>query len=171
MPGYHKKNQYVYDLDSSLASAGKTDAGLLARLLRDECFHLAPPKSTGLEYFNLKWLSRHIDSELPEADVQSTLCDLTAISIIRAINDYAPDADEIYICGGGVRNNELMRRLQALSKKPVISTEKLGIHPDWLQAMTLACLAYQNVHQKTGNLTSVTGAKKAVVFGKKTLAA
>ncbi len=102
--------------------------------------------------------------------MQSTLCDLTATSIIRAINQYAAASDEIYICGGGVHNKELMTRLQALTKCPVATTEKLGVHPDWVEAMAFAWLAYRNIHQQTGNLPSVTGATKAAILGKKTLA-
>ncbi|MCK5395481.1 MAG: anhydro-N-acetylmuramic acid kinase [Gammaproteobacteria bacterium] len=157
--------QQKYDAGGELASSGKTDARLLATLLMDAFFQLSPPKSTGFEYFNLEWLNKHIDKGFDHADIQSTLCDLTATSIIRAINQYAPDTEEIYICGGGVHNKELMRRLQALTKCSVATTEILGVHPDWVEAMAFAWLAYQNIHQQTGNLPSVTGANKPVVLG------
>ena len=136
----------------------------------DDYFQLAPPKSTGFEYFNLEWLNRFIEKEITAADVQSTLCDLTATSIIRAINQYAPDSEEIYICGGGAHNKELMQRLQSLTRCPVATTEKAGVHPDWVEAMAFSWLAYRNVHQQTGNLPSVTGATKAITLGEKTAA-
>lgn len=161
----HKKQSY--DAHGQFAASGKTDARLLANLLMDDYFQLAPPKSTGFEYFNLEWLNKHITSDMDIADIQSTLCDLTAISIVRDINQYAVDTNEVYICGGGVHNKELMRRLQALTKYPVTTTEKLGIHPDWVEAMAFAWLAYQNVHQQAGNLPSVTGASKFVVLGER----
>jgi anhydro-N-acetylmuramic acid kinase len=72
-----------FDADGALASAGKTSARLLAKLLMDEYFQLAPPKSTGFEYFNLDWLNEYADDGMSDADVQSTLCDLTATSIMR----------------------------------------------------------------------------------------
>ena len=165
-----RHEQQRYDADGKLACSGKTDAGLLAKLLMDDYFQLAPPKSTGFEYFNLEWLSGFISSEMTVADVQSTLCDLTATSIIRAINQYAPDTDEIYICGGGAHNKELMSRLQALTKNPLLTTEKLGVHPDWVEAMAFAWLAYKHTHQQTGNLPSVTGASEKVILGSKTAA-
>ena len=136
----------------------------------DDFFQLAPPKSTGFEYFNLEWLNRYIDNEFSVADVQSTLCDLTATSIIRAINQYAQKTDEIFVCGGGVHNKELMHRIQILTRSPVATTEALGVHPDWVEAMAFAWLAYQNVHQLSGNLPSVTGASKPVILGINTLA-
>jgi anhydro-N-acetylmuramic acid kinase len=160
--------QQSYDADGMLACSGKTSARLLASLLMDDYFQLAPPKSTGFEYFNLEWLNRSLDSELSVEDVQSTLCDLTATSIIRAINQYAPKTEEIYICSGGMHNKELMHRLQAFTKCPVATTEKLGVHPDWVEAMAFAWLACQHTHQLTGNLPSVTGASTAVVLGELT---
>lgn len=163
-------NRQHCDKDGALASSGKTDVRLLATLLLDDYFKLPPPKSTGFEYFNLEWLNRYIDSEMAVADVQSTLCDLTATSIIRAINQYAPDTEEIYICGGGVHNQELMRQLQAITKCPVQTTEALGVHPDWVEAMAFAWLAYRYNHQLSGNLPSVTGARSAVILGSLTRA-
>lgn len=160
-----KHKQLSYDANGEFAASGKTDANLLAKLLMDDYFQLTPPKSTGFEYFNLEWLYKHLDRDMASADVQSTLCNLTATSIIRSINQYAPDSNEIYICGGGAHNITLMRQLQALTKCPVASTEVLGVHPDWVEAMAFAWLAYRNVKQKTGNLPSVTGANKHVILG------
>ncbi len=159
-----------YDADGSLANSGKTNATLLAKLLMDDYFQLAPPKSTGFEYFNLAWLNKYTDIEISTADMQSTLCDLTATSIIRAINQYAKDTNEIFICGGGVHNRKLMTRLQALTKCPLATTEAAGAHPDWVEAMAFAWLAYQHTHQQSGNLPSVTGAGKAVILGTMTAA-
>lgn len=166
----HKQQQF--DANGALACSGKTNARLLANLLMDEYFQLPAPKSTGFEYFNLEWLNAKLaeaklTEELNIADVQSTLCDLTATSIIRAINQYATDNDEIYICGGGVHNKELMSRLQALTKCSVQTTEALGVHPDWVEAMAFAWLAFQHTHQQTGNLPSVTGASESLVLGER----
>jgi anhydro-N-acetylmuramic acid kinase len=162
--------QQHFDASGALAGAGKSNAQLLANLLLDEYFQLVPPKSTGFEYFNLEWLNNKLGDNADVADVQSTLCDLTAISIIRAINQYAVNNDEIYICGGGAHNTELMRRIQALSRTPVETTETLGVHPDWVEAMAFAWLAYQHTHQRPGNLPAVTGAEKKVILGNKTAA-
>jgi anhydro-N-acetylmuramic acid kinase len=163
-------NQQHYDKDGAFASSGKTNATLLANLLMDNFFQLPPPKSTGFEYFKLDWLKQKISNahlgELSSADIQSTLCDLTATSIIRAINQYAANTDEIYICGGGIHNKALIHRMQALTKCPVASTLELGIHPDWVEAMAFAWLAYRHIHQQAGNLPSVTGASKEVILGK-----
>jgi anhydro-N-acetylmuramic acid kinase len=143
--------------------------GLLARLLLDDYFQLAPPKSTGFEYFNLRWLEKHegfdASSESIIANMQSTLCDLTATSIIRAINQYTTNTSEIYVCGGGAHNEELMRRLQSLTKSHVESTSALGVDPDWVEAMAFAWLAYRHHQKLPGNLPAVTGASDDVILG------
>lgn len=162
------QQQQAFDTDGNFASSGKTETKLLATLLQDEYFQLPAPKSTGFEYFNLKWLNKFIHHEVSSADIQSTLCDLTAVSIIRAINQYAADTEEIYICGGGINNLELMRRLQAISRCPIVSTEKLGVPPQWVEAMAFAWLAYRHKHQLSANLPSVTGACRAVPLGRLT---
>ncbi len=163
----HKRGNY--DKNGDFAASGTTNTHLLAKLLRENYFQLAPPKSTGFELFNLTWLDKYLASSpstaLKSTEVQSTLCDLTAISIIQAISQSAENTDEIYICGGGVHNKELMRRLQMLTKLPVTSTQQLGIHPDWVEAMTFAWLAKQRIKDLPGNLPAVTGAKHSVVLG------
>lgn len=162
----------AYDENGRLAATGKTDMGLLARLLLDDYFQQAPPKSTGFEYFNLQWLNEHevIDTanESIIADIQSTLCDLTATSIIRAINQYAENTGEIYVCGGGAHNEELMKRMQALTKSRVDTTDALGVNPDWVEAMAFAWLAYRHNKKLPGNLPVVTGASGDVVLGRLT---
>jgi anhydro-N-acetylmuramic acid kinase len=160
-----KTLQQAYDKDGTLAASGTTDATLLATLLTDKYFALTPPKSTGFELFNLGWLDQHIKHDMEIADIQSTLCDLTATSIIRAINQYATDMDEIFICGGGAHNTELMGRIQNLTKCPVKTTRHLGIDPDWVEAMAFAWLARRTLNGQTGNLPSVTGARENVVLG------
>ena len=158
-----------YDENGRLAATGTTDMGLLARLLLDDYFQLAPPKSTGFEYFNLRWLEKHegfdASSESIIANMQSTLCDLTATSIIRAINQYTTNTSEIYVCGGGAHNEELMRRLQSLTKSHVESTSALGVDPDWVEAMAFAWLAYRHHQKLPGNLPAVTGASGNVILG------
>jgi len=169
LDAWHTEHQQQpYDENGQFAASGKTNARLLANLLMDDYFQQAPPKSTGFEYFNLEWLSPHDFHQASNADIQSTLSDLTATSIIKAINQHAPDTDEIYICGGGVHNQTLMQRLKMMTRCSLETTEVLGIHPDWVEAMAFAWLAYQHCHQQTGNLPAVTGAKESVILGRLT---
>ena len=153
-----------FDDSGKWSKKGKTISRLINDFLDDPYFKLNPPKSTGFEYFNLKWLQQFKPEKYEAADIQSSLCELTAISITRAIKRYAPNTSELFICGGGVHNCELMRRLKNESFTTA-STQSIGLDPDWVEASAFAWLAMRAIKGEFGNLPSVTGASKYAVLG------
>ncbi len=159
----------TYDKDGQWSASGKCLVSLLDRLGEDSYFAAAPPKSTGLEHFNIAWLERHLatlEQPLPAKDVQATLVELTARSIGQAITTHFPKTEEVYICGGGTHNRHLVQRLRAnLPGLRVDTTAALGLDPDWVEAAAFAWLAHQALEGRPGNLPSVTGARRAVVLG------
>jgi anhydro-N-acetylmuramic acid kinase len=156
----------AFDDGGEWAARGTVIEALLERFLADPYFELRPPKSTGFEYFNPEWL-RGFDIEGSDAvHVQATLCELSARSIAKAINEHAADAQEVFVCGGGVRNSELMRRVRrSIPDVSVSSTSSVGLNPDWVEAVAFAWLAMRTMKNQTGNLPSVTGATHKVVLG------
>lgn len=158
---------HSHDSGGEWAASGKVLQPLLARLLADGYFTRTPPKSTGREHFHPGWLRPHLSGTEAPADVQATLSALTANSIATAIRQLLPAAaDEVYVCGGGAHNADLLRRLDAaLGNIPLASTQVLGLDPDWIEAIAFAWLAHQTLAGQPGNLPSVTGAKRAVVLG------
>lgn len=157
-----------YDKNGTWAKSGCCNAKLLAACLEDPYFYLPYPKSTGKEYFNLDWLNRcypNLDQLYP-VDVQATLTELTAQSIIFAMQSLEISIDEVLLCGGGHYNQFLVSRLQThLDSIPLHSTEASGIHPDWVEAIAFAWLAQQTMQGKSGNLAEATGAKGGRVLG------
>jgi len=148
------------------AASGNVIDSLLDDFLDDPYFKLAPPKSTGFEYFNLEWIQRIDAGRFAPADVQATLCALTETTIVNAIRQHAPNTREVFVCGGGARNTELMRRLdQAEATISVSTTRAVGLDPDWVEAVAFAWLARRTMNGQSGNLPSVTGATHAVVLG------
>lgn len=163
----HQHQQKNHDENGSWAAQGNIQAALLKHLLDDPFFKLPPPKSTGREYFNANWLNRHLVAEqYSPVDVQATLTELTAQSILQAVTPYL-DKGEILVCGGGAHNAFLMSRLQALAESnlQVASTAKYGLDPDWIEAIAFAWLARQTLQQQTGNLPAVTGSRQAAILG------
>lgn len=154
------------DRGGALASRGQVLEPLLADLLTDPYFRRTPPKSTGRDHFNLAWLRGFGVGRRRTEDVQATLAELTAHSVGRAITLFCAGAREVYLCGGGVRNSDLVRRIaRVLSGIPVASSARLGIHPDWVEAMAFAWLAQRRLRGEPGNLPEVTGAREARVLG------
>lgn len=156
----------AYDKNGVWAGSGKVIPALLEKLLALPFFSLLPPKSTGREIFNLAWLESCLSGNEKPEDVQATLLQLTVTAITRSVLAYFPDVAEIYLCGGGARNTELVTRLQAaLPGKKVALTDTLGVGADWLEAFAFAWLAQQVILGVPGNLPAVTGAQGSRLLG------
>jgi len=157
-----------FDQNGHLAASGQVNPQLLKKLLADPYFIADHPKSTGSDYFNLAWLQPQLEDFSSEttANIQATLSALTANSIADQIIKIAADCDEVLVCGGGAHNNHLMQQLQArLPASIVMSTEKQGFHPDWVEAMAFAWLAHRTLSGLPGNIPAVTGAKGPRICG------
>ncbi len=158
-----------YDADGKWAASGNAITELVDLFLQEPFFTLPPPKSTGRESFNRMWLDNHLEklAYKPEAcDIQASLLELTAISISNSITQLSNTPKEILVCGGGALNKRLMQRLRDLLPGCTLdTTAKLGIDPQWIEAMAFAWLAYQTINHRPGNLCAVTGAKREVILG------
>ncbi|MCG8371672.1 MAG: anhydro-N-acetylmuramic acid kinase [Proteobacteria bacterium] len=156
----------AFDRDGGWAATGTCRQDLLARLLDHGYFRLEPPKSTGLEDFNLDWLYQHDVAGLDPADVQATLGELTATTVADAVRRHAAGVTAVYVCGGGAHNRDLLRRLaRQLPEAAIGTTADAGLDPDWVEAVAFAWLAMRAVNGRTGNLPSVTGAGRKVILG------
>lgn len=156
-----------HDPQGAWGAGGRILPALLERLLRDDYFDLAPPKSTGRELFHLGWLQRELsDGDYAAADVQATLCELTATTVARALQRWAPHTQRLLVCGGGTHNTALMDRLREhLPALSVESTASEGLDPDWIEAAAFAWLARETLAGRPGNLPEVTGARMAATLG------
>lgn len=156
-----------YDEDGRWAKSGSVNLELLTGLMQDPYFKEAPPKSTGRDYFNIGWLKQQpLTDTLSPEDVQATLCELTALSIINAINLAAVQTvDAIYLCGGGAKNQTLIATLSRHADTAVNTTEILGLDPQLVEACAVAWLAKQALAGLPGNSPRATGANDQVVLG------
>lgn len=157
-----------YDQDGELAKQGEIDPELLAELLRYPYFERQHPKSSGREEFNLAWFEHVLETKgfpTSKLDVVSTLSQLTVETISQPIRKLG-SRFEIYVCGGGALNGELLQRLKsALPNSLVTTTKDIGLAPEWVEASALAWLAKQRVDGGKAGLPSVTGARVATVLG------
>jgi anhydro-N-acetylmuramic acid kinase len=156
-----------FDADGAFAASGRVDAALLARLLAEPWFALPPPKSTGREQFHLDWVQAQLgEPALAPADVQATLLELTAATVADALLAHLPGVKRLLVCGGGVRNQPLLRRIGArLPGVAVVSSAEHGLDPDFMEAMGFAWLARETLAGRPGNLPAVTGARGPRILG------
>jgi anhydro-N-acetylmuramic acid kinase len=155
-----------FDEDGRWAAQGCVDPALLARLMSEPFLDSPPPKSTGRELFRLAWLEQRLGGSHRAADVQATLADFTARTIIEAIDRFCPSTDEIYLAGGGARNANLVGRIAALAgDRPVAPTDALGVPTGHVESMAFAWLARKCVRREPIDLTAITGARGPRVLG------
>ena len=158
-----------YDHDGEIASSGSMIEELLTQFLTDRWFKVEPPKSTGKEHFNLKYVQDNVQSHSTKTnsvDTLATLTELTAKSLSTAICKWCCDSGEVIVCGGGRLNKFLMARIeQQLPNHQVLSSDTLGINGDAVEAATFAYLAHLFINGKAGNIPSVTGANRKRVLG------
>jgi anhydro-N-acetylmuramic acid kinase len=156
------------DRDGRQAAAGRVDEALLRVLLAEPYLRLPFPKSTGRELFSAAWLDARLGAATREpADVQATLCEYTAATLVLAVTQLAGLAPRsLHVCGGGAFNPELMRRIAArLPAAQVGDTRVLGIPPDQVEAAAFAWLAQRRIENLPGNHPAVTGARGRRVLG------
>lgn len=173
MDGWIKQHKELnYDAAGAWAASGTVIPELLQSLLSESWLALAPPKSTGRDLFNLQWLLQHIaamgrscDQEGLTADVQATLLAFTVQTVGMAIEEYAADAEEIIVCGGGAYNTYLLQQLAAYTKKPVRLSDELGIGAQQVEAAAFAWLAYAYWHDLPAGQPSITGARQSTILG------
>ncbi len=160
-----------FDASGGWAAEGRVSAELLRSLRTDPFFALTAPKTTGPEYFSLGWLQGRLATltdRMADIDVQTTLTEFTAGVIADAVLAEPAEGHQrdVLVCGGGVRNAELMRRLRRhLGGIPVAETGDLGLPAEQVEAAAFAWLARQSMHAQAGNVPAVTGATGPRILG------
>lgn len=163
-----RHTRHAYDAHGAWAATGSVLPELLETMLAEPYFGKPPPKSTGRDLFNPGWLEgrlRAFPAAAP-ADVQATLAELTARACSAEVARRQPDLRRLVVCGGGVLNDHLMRRLRALLPQvQVSSSAEWGLPPLQVEATAFAWLARKSVRREKLALQNVTGARGARVLG------
>ncbi|HEU4459224.1 MAG TPA: anhydro-N-acetylmuramic acid kinase [Methylibium sp.] len=157
-----------FDDGGRWAAQGRVRPDLLADLRAHPYFARRAPKSTGRDDFHLAWLdgvlARH--PGLDPADVQASLCELTAVTAAADLRESLPGSVEAIVCGGGAFNLELLRRLQlALPGCRVTTSDAHGVPALQVEATAFAWLARAHVRREAGNRPAVTAAAGPRVLG------
>ena len=163
-----------FDKNAQLASQGRSIPALLDELLRDPYLRLAPPKSTGREYYGQAYVKRLLSlgrkhSAKPKDLIRAATI-FTGLSIVDALNRFVLSKTKIHqliVSGGGANNPLILAQLAAtLPNIEVLPSSRLGIPEDAKEAFAFALLAYETFHQRPSNLPSATGASGPAILGK-----
>ncbi|MEC7832628.1 MAG: anhydro-N-acetylmuramic acid kinase [Pseudomonadota bacterium] len=162
-----KKFNKDFDHNGKLASKGNINPPLLRSLLNHKFFKIRPPKSTGFEDFNEKWLQSHLSKikGIKKIDVLSTLTYFTIITVVNEINRFNPKSKNIYFCGGGSNNLLLVQGILSLSDKIRQTRICPGVDEKNLESLSFAWLSMiRKKSQKITN-TTITGSRKSRLLG------
>ncbi len=160
-----------FDRDGAIARRGSIVPALLKRMSRHPYLKLAPPKSTGREMFGDGYLARLLKEfgrEKPE-DLVATATEFTALSVYLNHRLHLRKRDfpeELIVSGGGARNAYLLDALRRyFHPARVMVSDEAGIPSDAKEAICFALLAWRTLRGQSGNLPSVTGARRPSVLG------
>jgi anhydro-N-acetylmuramic acid kinase len=163
-----------FDKDARLARSGRSISALLDELMRDPYLKLAPPKSTGREYYGhahvKKILALGKKHRAKPVDLIRAATMFTALSVVDALNRFVLPKTRIHqliVSGGGAKNPLVVAQLSAaLGRIEIIPSSRFGIPEDAKEAFAFALLAYETFHHRPSNLPSATGAHRPAGLGK-----
>jgi anhydro-N-acetylmuramic acid kinase len=183
-----------YDKNARLAQQGRSIPALINELMRDPYLKLAPPKSTGREYYGRTHLQKLLAfgkrHQAKPNDLIRAATIFTALSIVDALNRFVLPKTKIHqliISGGGTHNPLLMAQLSAaLGNHPVgaqhaaplvrkipttsnievLPSSELGVPEDAKESFAFALMAHETFHQRPSNVPSATGAHRPAILGK-----
>ncbi len=164
----------AFDANGDIAFSGKIDKKLLERIRAvDEYPGLKPPKSTGRERYDSKFIARVRDgvTAAEPADIISTFSYYTALTIFENYQQFIKNStkiEELFVSGGGAYNKFIMKHLAELfgPEVNVTTADDLGIPSDAKEAVCFAVLANETISGNSSNIINVTGAVKETILGK-----
>jgi len=168
------RGRHRFDKNATLAAQGRSIPALLDDLMRDPYLKLAPPKSTGREYYGHVYVKKILAlgrrHRAKPNDLIRAATIFTALSVVDALNRFVlpkTKIDQLIVSGGGAHNPLILAQLAAaLPGIEVLPSSRLGIPVDAKEALAFAILAYETFHRRPANLPSATGARGPAILGK-----
>lgn len=157
-----------YDKNGETALRGDADKKIVNQVMRLKFFESPPPKSTGRERFGNRFVEKIIDKciERNPEDMIATISEITVRAIADFILKFAPNIEELYLCGGGTANKYIVSRLNNLLRGiDILSTSDIGYDPDYIEALLWAYLGYCFIVGTRIDSSRFTGARKTYIPG------
>jgi anhydro-N-acetylmuramic acid kinase len=152
-----------FDRDGVIALSGRTDAGVLNRLLADPYFSRPPPKSLDRLDFAASLAASGLE-QLSPPDGAATLVAFTAAAVAAAALPAPPH--RWLVTGGGRRNPAIMAALRHHLRVPVDPVETVGWDGDALEAQCFGFLAARTQAGLPTSFPGTTGAPRPMTGGR-----
>jgi len=157
-----------YDAGGALAASGQAVPGIIADFIDAPYFRKVPPKSLDRDAF--AGLVREV-ADLPDADALATLAEAVVRSVAAACALCPVMPRQLFVTGGGRRNEKVMSDLADRLPCDVSAVEAAGLDGDMLEAQAFAYLAVRSARglpisspQTTGVARPMTGGRVSSAF-------
>jgi anhydro-N-acetylmuramic acid kinase len=124
-----------YDKNARRAQQGRSIPALLDELMRDPYLKLAPPKSTGREYYGRAYLQKLLAAgrrhKAKPNDIIRAATIFTVLSVVDALNRFVLPKTKIHqliISGGGAKNPLILAQLQAALSNELVGAQQAAPH-------------------------------------------
>lgn len=168
-----------YDKDGKIAASGKVNDELLDHFMHHPFFDRPVPRSGWIADYSAEYIDSVIEKfkHLPKEDIIATACAFTGAAVAKSMIDNIPEeiiqnTKYLYASGGGTRNPQIMKEIQARvpSNIKVTTTADIGVPPEYKEAIKFATLAYSTIHCVPGNIPAAGHASQYAILGKIALA-
>ncbi len=158
------------DPDGAIAARGKLNPALLNELLSNPYFGQSPPKACKPAQWADVYAQRlgmmADKHRCSPADLMTTVCEMTAVSVVRAIGRMTERPHDVILAGGGARNIHMASRIRELMcPAGTVGTEKHHIPANAYSAVCYAILGAARLGKFAAHCRHEDGASRRVVLG------
>ncbi len=157
-----KKN---YDEGGKIAESGYINNTALKKLLENFYKKENNLKTKSIQSFDTKFFDFSFVKDLSLKNGAATLTEFTAKIIISALKSYSNDKIKIILCGGGRKNNFLVKKIKK-ENKLIKFIDEYNVDGDFVESQAFAYLAIRSYLNLPISFPETTGVNKPCLGGK-----